>query len=800
MDADHPAPVLLLLVEVREQLVEVGLVVPKGEPREGRPPSPGDGAGVGAAVRELVQDAVDRDREEIVPVGEGRQALEHPEREALLTRLLEQVAHQQVRVDPVGVGRDAPAVDLEGLLPHPRQREHARLELGRHGVGLELTEPREHAPRLLGLAPLHHAHRELAEVLGLALGIELDQAPDRLLVGEVVVGREVDPSLLLQGGPLAAPRVAEELVDDLGRGDGVADLGVEPHEERALLLVGLAREHGLLQLDGEVREGAEPRGHRHQAVLDVAPARQGLDPPPQIAPGTLRLLLLAHLAVEPGQTHLEVLTRLAVGARALHGLEDADGVLQCAHLLEGLGELESRGRTRIRDGLHATQHLEGLGHPPRVTLHLEEEQLGRHLGDLELLAAQAPGAGALAEPHTGEGPGPLQQVPGLGGLLEALPGGERSVPVALLEQHPRESTPPQDARRLGAHQLGIGREHRVASSGLAVHLEELEPHLGLDVLTRGRLQPGDGLVEACRLPQDLVPGLLVLHAGLLEPREALEHGVKGAGGDVSLDAEGEGLAALPPERGDERGLPGGARRLLGLTRAQLPARDPQQVPRTELRLLPRLEQAQRIRRAVEQGEDDRGPVAILGPQGLGEGPQGVLPLRALGVHREERARDPELELQSGVGHAVEGEVVRGLGGLDLPQRIEQARVADPGLERGGVCLERGLEGLLRRLQGAQAPARVAKERRGCGPTRRDVAHLVRDQALQPLLERREGAVLRDAGTKELVRDQGSRRLQRGLQLRRVLRRQGCGEDGREEERGGDHAATPVLDSSGRRRR
>ena len=257
VDADHPAPVLLLLVEVGEQLVEVGLVVPEGEACEGRPPGPGDRSRVGAAVRELVQDAVDGDREQVVAVGMGGQALEHAQRQPLLAGLLEQVAHQQVGVDAARVCRDPTAVHLQGLVPHPRQRQDTGLELGGDRVGLELAQAREHRARLLGLPALHHAHRELAQVLGLALGVQLDQALDRLLVGEVVVGGEVDARLLLEGLTLAPARVAEELVDDLGGGDRVPHLGVQAHQEGALLLVGLPREHGLLELDGQVREGPQ---------------------------------------------------------------------------------------------------------------------------------------------------------------------------------------------------------------------------------------------------------------------------------------------------------------------------------------------------------------------------------------------------------------------------------------------------------------------------------------------------------------------------------------------------------------
>ena len=293
----------------------------------------------------------------------------------------------------------------------------------------------------------------------------------------------------------------------------------------------------------------------------------------------------------------------------------------------------------------------------------------------------------------------------------------------------------------------------------------------------------------------------MLHRGLGQTGEALEHSLQGVRRDVPLHAEGEGLAPLAAQGRAERRLPGGLGRSDRVLRAQVPARDAQQVPRAQLRLLAHLEQRERVRRAVEQGEHDGRAVAVLGGEVRGEGPQGVpIPLLA-GVHGEQRLGDAQLELQRGVVEPLEGEGVRLARGLEVTGRVEQAGEPHAACAKGRVHLDRALEGLPRRTEGPEPPAGVSEQRPGCGAPIGGEGRVV-TKTKEPLLERRELAVLGHAGPIQPVGRLAAGREEGCLEVLGGLRRRGSGprgEDGEQEE-GRVHAAAPAGASSGRRRR
>ena len=228
---DLPIVVLRLLGEVGEELVEVGPVLLRREALEGHAPRPLDHLRPRRRVDQHVEQAVDRDGEEIVALGGLREVLEHPDGEVRLADLLEEVRHQQVAVDALGVRGQPAAVRGDRLRAHPRERQHAGLELGRAVVAArQLLQTHQRGPRLVRLAALELAHRELPVVVRPALGVEGHEARDGLLVVVVVVAGEIDARLLRERLQLRAAGAAQELVDDLRRADGVADLRVEADE------------------------------------------------------------------------------------------------------------------------------------------------------------------------------------------------------------------------------------------------------------------------------------------------------------------------------------------------------------------------------------------------------------------------------------------------------------------------------------------------------------------------------------------------------------------------------------------
>ena len=153
----------------------------------------------------MLRQTVDRDREEVVPLRRLGEVLEHPDCTIRAPHLLHQIRHQEVRIDAFRVGGETAAVGADRLVAHAGESEHPGLELRRRVVAAgEVLELHQRVARLIRLAPLELAHRELAVVVRTAVGVDLDELGHRLLVVVVVVAREVDARLLGQPFELRA--------------------------------------------------------------------------------------------------------------------------------------------------------------------------------------------------------------------------------------------------------------------------------------------------------------------------------------------------------------------------------------------------------------------------------------------------------------------------------------------------------------------------------------------------------------------------------------------------------------------
>ena len=680
----HPVRALDLLRQVGQELVEVHLVVAARQALEGDAPRPLE-HGLG---RLEVEQAVDGDGEQVVLLRGLRQVLEDADGPGALAQVAHQVRHQQVALDASRVLGDAAPVGLDGLFAQAGEGQHAGLELEALGAHLELLEPRQHPPRLVRLAPLELAHGQLPQVVPLALGVHLDQLPHDLLVVEVVVAGEVDPRLLLQGVDDRATGLLEELVDHLGGGDRVADLGVEAHEQAGLPVVGAALDQLALQLDGDVGQGAEARGDRHQAVLGVAAPGDGVDAPPEGEPALEGHLLLADLRVEPGQPHLQVLAGAVRGARRAHALEHLDGALLAVELLPGVRELVALGRLRGRHLAHAQEAGLGLVEAAAVLVQAEEEEQ-RGVGQLTGGDAALGGLHRQlveAQVHHRLG-APQALVEALRGVDEAAPDRLPGGAVAALEVGPGEALAPLDDGGLLGDQVPVDREHDLLVPRLAVHLEQLAAHLHVELTVARVAEERDRLVVALALAQQADPGPLQDRIELGLGLELVDQGVEGVVQAVGLDQDRQAVVAVALELGGEDRAPGVLLGLLRVLGGDGPLGHAHLLAEALLARLVDLVELDRVLGPLAQAEHDRGPVAQggLAPLLLREVGQGLLVLVLLFRHPQEGQAQAHADLEL----LLLGHLEQSLPGRD--------RVLDPseGVEQlGPLAQELGVRGLV----------------------------------------------------------------------------------------------------------
>ena len=189
----------------------------------------------------------------------------------------------------------------------------------------------------------------------------------------VGAGEEDAPFLgqRLHGIPARALHV---LLDDLGRGDGIVRLRVEPHEEAAIPPIGGPLEELLLQVDRDIGQLAEARRDGHQAIFDVAAARHGVHAAPEGLPAIEGFFFFADLREQPREAHLEVLAAALGAACFLQRLHHLDGLLLLAEPLVCLRQLGAGHSVRRGHLVHARELPLGFVEAAAILVEAMQEQ------------------------------------------------------------------------------------------------------------------------------------------------------------------------------------------------------------------------------------------------------------------------------------------------------------------------------------------------------------------------------------------------------------------------------------------
>ena len=471
--ADRHRHISQLLGEVRGEPVQVEPMGALREALQGHAHGPLDEVvgDLALALSAQVEDAVDRDREQVVAFGGRGQVLEATRRFHLAAGLAHQVRHQQVRVDTIRVAAEPLGVALERPLVQPSQLEDPGLELvGDAAVRCCCAQLRELLDRLSAASALQPTQRQLAHMLDPVFGVALDQLLDQLLVFAVVLTREVDRGLATDQVHVGDPLAPQRLLGDLGRRGRVADLDVEPHQQFDIGGVGGARVEPVLELDRDLGKHPQPRRDRHHPVFDVTPARRAADLAPERAPDGERVFFTVDLRQQQRVLHVEVGPEgAAVGGP--HAVEHRDGAVQPVDPLVDPRDLAQHAVAAVGPLLELIEHGRRLLEPAAVDVQLDDEHLGRAAQRVADGRAARPRFGQVVEAELHQRKGSVEL--GLGifaTVAEAGPHAGGAVTVAVLQVLPAEAAAPLQVGGLGSDQLLKLGDQDLLAAGLTADL------------------------------------------------------------------------------------------------------------------------------------------------------------------------------------------------------------------------------------------------------------------------------------------------------------------------------------------
>ena len=474
--------IALLAGDVGQKLIQIKPVCAGRDALQDHAPGPGQGIQrLGVRLLEecrgadQVQYAVHRHNEVVVLDGVLGEELQYRHRLVGLAVVVHDVGQQQQVVAVLGLLHQRPPIGLDRLIDKTRRGENAGLELAGYRffvVRAQLLDPALNLTKPLigpgGEIERQQVQDDALDVIEPVVGVDLVQAAQGLVVGRIVLQQHVHVrQQLLMADRVLAHRLGI-LVNDLGRRQLVAGFHVNAHQEIHVVAVGGAQHQHSFELHRHVTQGAQLGRQQQQLAFGKTAPRRALDANPDVAPQIQRLGLAIHDRVQPGQTHLIVVTELP--ANVPDGLEHTQRFLRPAQSLISIGQFHQLGGVGGQELLEAFERVKRRFVIAAVQPGLEQEQQGAHIRTVRLQVALDHRHAFIDKAHRNHQTAALDQYARAFAvaLLKRLPHGQRRVVIGDVEIVRRQAVIPLRLGGLGVHHPAILAHHRVRVAGCLI--------------------------------------------------------------------------------------------------------------------------------------------------------------------------------------------------------------------------------------------------------------------------------------------------------------------------------------------